>query len=49
MRFEDVFTTTEGCGPTIIEIMTIMTEIEEYDSRWFYNANIGDSRKKEVY
>lgn len=42
----EIFNITEGCGPIINEIDIIMLEIEEYNSRWFYNIKTINSRKK---
>lgn len=33
----EVFNVTEGCGPIVEEMNVIMSEIDEYNSRWFYN------------
>lgn len=46
LYLNDIFNVTEGCGPIVDEMDIIMTEIEEYDSSWFYNGKIIVSRKK---
>lgn len=46
IHHSDIFNVTKDCGPITEEINVIMTEIEEFNSRWFYNKKKIGSREK---